>query len=59
MFFKNSAITPTAVKIRGMNMTAKVIRADGTVEKLGIICSSNPVLKVWIRMKDLWRKLVN
>ena len=42
-------------RTRRMMIHAKVIRADGRVEDLGMICSSNPWLRAGIKIRDFFR----
>ena len=42
-------------KIKQYTISAKVTRADGTVEDLGIIAEVKPISPI----KKLWRKIIN
>lgn len=43
-------------KIKESNISAVITRADGTIENLGVIWSSNIIKNLFIKFKNQWAK---
>ena len=44
-------------RVKRVDIIAKVTRADGRIENLGMISSTNRFWKIVIGFKNLWRKI--